>query len=105
MSALEDVDNQKRGFVMVGYNLGKSVMVKERIWYNSLVLMGVPFRMLSFHVCYDNPGMPLLCSTSQRISEDADNLTFPIHSFQTHSQSCYDDHWWEQSCKVPKLFW
>ena len=59
MTALKDVENQRKGMVLVGYNLGgpnnSQATFQQRVWYNAQVFFGVPFRLISLHTCYDNP--------------------------------------------------
>ena len=55
MTALEDVETQKNGIVMVGYNMGaKRVVDRELAFSIQFVMRMLPFRMVSIHYCYDD---------------------------------------------------
>ena len=64
MAAVNDEESQRKGVVVVAYNFGSTItlgtntsnkkFVAQRIWYNAQTMSCLPFRIVSFHVCYDN---------------------------------------------------
>ena len=64
MACMKDEESQRKGVVIVAYNFGSTITLgnktsnkkstPQRIWYNAQTLKNMPFRIVSFHVCYDN---------------------------------------------------
>jgi len=55
MTALEDVETQRNGIVMVGYNMGaKRVVDRGLAFAIQFVMRILPFRIVSIHYCYDD---------------------------------------------------
>lgn len=77
MAALEDEDNQRKGFVAVLYNLHLDKVddrYRELLTNASKINAGLPFRVVAVHYCYSNASLrpalalfKLTCSYNLRL--------------------------------------
>ena len=55
MTALQDVETQKLGLVLVGYNMGeKRVVDRMAVYAIQKVRKVLPMRVMGMHYCYDD---------------------------------------------------
>jgi hypothetical protein len=54
MSALEDEDTQRRGFVVISYNIGQTIFVKGRPAELVKNFHAHPARVPALHICVDS---------------------------------------------------
>ena len=63
MTAVEDIETQKRGVVGLIYNVGPQSMAdRSAVWKNAQLSATLPLRWTGMHYCYDNPKMQMMLS-------------------------------------------
>ena len=78
--ALQDVETQKNGFVMVGFNTGKNrVMDRGAAWAIQKISRLIPMRMSTIHFCYDSPKMRPMMTVAMMIMGARRRVRFRAH--------------------------
>eukprot|EP00980_Cylindrotheca_fusiformis_P003723 scaffold824_cov129-Cylindrotheca_fusiformis.AAC.3 len=55
-NALRDKETQRKGLVLVLFNVGSSSSLEPEVLYHLReMVQSIPLRLIGFHICYDNP--------------------------------------------------
>lgn len=80
MLALQDVQTQQNGFVMVGFNTGKNrVMDRGAAWAIQKISRLIPMRIASIHFCYDSFTMKPMMTVAMMIMGARRRVRFRAH--------------------------
>ncbi|CAJ1958684.1 unnamed protein product [Cylindrotheca closterium] len=78
--ALQDVQTQKNGFVMIGFNTGKNrVMDRGAAWAVQKIARLIPMRMSSIHFCYDALTMKPMMTVAMMVMGARRRVRFRSH--------------------------
>ena len=70
MSAMKDLETQKRGVVGIAYNVGpECVKDRQAVWRNAKICSVLPMRFAAMHYCYDDPSVRMLLSLAMFVFE------------------------------------
>ena len=94
MSALEnDIDLQRKGIVHVAYDVGcrisdHSQKFTDVAMKSHYLRDGVPYRLVAFHYCYDDPAVRTTLSLLRSVSGTSFRLHFRDH-YGSHQECLY----------------
>lgn len=80
MTALEDEETQKKGIVLLGYNMGaKSVVDRPAVWAIEKLRKALPMRVVGMHYCYDSFKMRPMMSLAMLVMGATSRVRFRAH--------------------------
>lgn len=94
MLALEnDIELQRKGIVHVGYDIGCRITdhdpkFTDVVMKSHYLKDGVPYRLVAFHYCYDDPAIRTTLSLLRSVSGTSFRLHFRDH-FGSHQECLY----------------
>lgn len=89
MAALEDVETQKMGIVMIGFNMGsKRVVDRQAAFAVNSLKRYVPFRVGSIHYCYDDMRFRVMMTMAMLLMGAMQRVRFRAH-FGNYTEVSY----------------
>ena len=80
MSALEDEETQKKGFVMIGYSHNKQGGIDRRVtWETASLTWTLPMKLMAIHGCCDNPNQKLILQLATLLIGEHNRYRYRIH--------------------------
>ena len=80
MTALEDVETQRNGVVLVGINVGpKRAVDRTAVWTTQRVRKTLPIRVTGMHYCYDDFKMRPMMSIAMLVMGATSRVRFRAH--------------------------
>ena len=93
MATLEDEEAQRKGFVFIAYEvgrrLGQAKHFKDIIKSKSIAEDGLPFKMVSIHLCYDSVTLQTAISLLHQVSGSEFRVRFR-HHFGSNQECQYE---------------
>ncbi|KAL3925547.1 MAG: hypothetical protein SGARI_005823 [Bacillariaceae sp.] len=89
MVAIQDVETQRKGLLMIGVNVGPNRLIDRKLpWNVHKVRQALPVRIMGIHYCYDDVRMMPMLTIGMLVSNAATRVRFRAH-YGSISDSIY----------------